>query len=378
VLRRRVPLAATAVALVAVLAACARTSPASSSSGPTTTASRAAVATADRPSGTRTASPQASAVTQPPRLRPATLHVTAAGDYGSTSATSGVLRAVAAAQPDLHLALGDLSYGSDGGEAAWCRFVTDRVGPRLPFELLSGNHESNGLNGRIDAFTGCLPNRLDGLVGRYGREWYVDEPAVQPLVRFVMVSPALTFADGTWSYARGTTHYAWTASAIRGARAAGIPWVVVGMHEPCLSLGRYGCTVGADLVDLFLAEHVDVVLTGHEHLYQRSKQLRLGPGCPGITPGRYVPACVSSAGSSLVAGAGTVFVTVGTGGIPLRDVSTSDAEAGYFAASSGANRAPTHGFADLAATPSTLRVGFIGTSGAGFADRVVLTRPAAP
>ncbi len=363
----------TALALVAALAACARTSAPAQQAGTTRPAGVGA-----RPAATATASPEAGEVTRPARQRPATLHVTAVGDYGSTSASSGVLRGIAAARPDLHLALGDLSYGSNGGEAAWCRFVTDHVGTRLPFELLSGNHESNGENGRIDAFTACLPNRLAGLTGRYGREWYVDEPAGHPLVRFVMISPALPFADGTWDYAKGTSHYAWTAAAIRGARAAGIPWVVVGMHEPCISVGRYGCTVGTDVVDLLLAERVDVVLTGHEHLYQRSKALRLGPGCPGITPGRYVPACVGASGNALEAGVGTVFVTVGTGRIPLREVSATDPEAGYFAATSGSNRVPTYGFADLEVTPATLRLGFTGTSGSGFADRVVLTRTPSP
>ena len=73
----------------------------------------------------------------------------------------------------------------------------------VPFELVSGNHESDGENGDIDRFTDACPNRLPGLMGTYGRQWYVDRPAEHPLVRVVMISPALDFGHGTWSYDEG-------------------------------------------------------------------------------------------------------------------------------------------------------------------------------
>ena len=102
-----------------------------------------------------------------------------------------------------------------------------RVGAGYPFELVAGNHESNGQNGNINDFSACLPNQLPGVVGTYGRQWYVDVPAEDPLVRYVMISPGLTFPDGTWSYAAGSPRYNWTAAAIDGARTRRIPWVVV-------------------------------------------------------------------------------------------------------------------------------------------------------
>ncbi|MDQ4038649.1 MAG: hypothetical protein M3313_09965 [Actinomycetota bacterium] len=85
----------------------------------------------------------------------------------------------------------------------------------------------------------CLANQLPGLVGTYGRQAYVDVPQAAPLVRFVMISPTLTFPDGTWSYEPATRRYDWMVDAIDGARAAGVPWVVVAMHKPCLSRGQY-------------------------------------------------------------------------------------------------------------------------------------------
>ena len=205
-------------------------------------------------------------------------------------------------------------------------------------------------------------------MGTYGRQWYADRPAEHPLVRVVMISPALDFGDGTWSYDEGTARHSWLRAAVTGARAAGIAWVVVGMHKPCLSLGRYVCDPGPDVVDLLLETGVDLVVTGHEHLYQRTRPLALGPGCPGIRPGRFTAACVASDG------AGTTFVTVGTGGHELRVVNGSDSERRYFAASSGRNEEPSFGSLDVQVTAHRLSARFVPVDGGTFTDRLVLTR----
>ncbi len=289
------------------------------------------------------------------------------GDIGSTDASDAVLRSIAGRDDDFTLAVGDLSYGDDGEEKAWCRFVTERVGATHPFELVSGNHESDGANGDIDRFVRCLPNRLPGLVGTYGRQWYVDQPATNPLVRVVMISPALDFGHGSWSYDDGTTHQAWLKEAVTGARAAGIPWVVVGMHKPCLSVGNYECDPGRDVVDLLLDTGVDLVVTGHEHLYQRTKPLALGAGCRSVRPGRFTPECVATTG-------GTTFVTVGTGGTGLRDVHGSDSERRYFAALSGKDRDPSYGSLDVQVSADRLTATFVPVAGGRFTDRLVLTR----
>ncbi|MFL6170168.1 MAG: metallophosphoesterase, partial [Ornithinibacter sp.] len=273
----------------------------------------------------------------------ASVRFSALGDINSTDASDAVLRSIGERHDDFTLALGDLSYGDDGAEDAWCRFVTTRVGADHPFELVSGNHESNGENGNIERFARCLPNRLPRLVGTYGRQWYVDQPASHPLVRVVMISPALDFGHGEWSYATGTPHSDWLRAAVTGARAAGIPWVVVGMHKPCLSVGNYECDPGADVVDLLLDTGVDLVLTGHEHLYQRTRPLGLGAACRTMRPGRFDPGGVATRG-------GTTFVTVGTGGTPLRDVHEADSERRYFAGLSGADLDPSYGSLDVRVT----------------------------
>lgn len=294
---------------------------------------------------------------------PGELHVTAAGDYSSSAAAAGVISRVGTIAPDLHLALGDLTYGATGAEQAWCDFVTSRTGAGFPFELISGNHESNGLNGNINDIAACLPNQLPGAVGSYGRQYYVDVPQQNPLVRFVMIAPGIPFSDGTWDFSVGSPRYNWTAAAIDGARAASIPWVVAGMHTPCLSVGQYGCTAGAPLTNLLVSKKVDLVLNGHEHLYQRTKQLATSANCSGLVPDVYNPACVADVDNSLGKGAGTVFTTVGTGGVDLRDVNAADSEAPYFAASSGLNSNPSNGLLDLKFTATSMTAGFVATSG---------------
>ena len=292
------------------------------------------------------------------------LHVTAAGDYSARPAAAAVLARIGAIKPDLHFALGDLSYGVHGSEQSWCDLVTSNTGTSLPFELVSGNHESNGLNGNIDDFAACLPNRLPGLVGTYGRQYYADVPLQEPLARFIMVSPGIPFADGPRDYTPGSPNYEWTAAAIDDARTAGIPWVVVGMHTPCLSMGVYDCPAGTAITTMMLTKKVDLVLNAHEHLYQRSKQLSVGPGCPGIQPGIFTADCVNDGDNTLEKGSGTVFATVGTGGTDLRDINAGDPEAAYFAAYSGRNASPSHGLLDLRLTETSLTARFIATSGA--------------
>ena len=356
--RTAVPVLAVLAVLLAAVAACS--SP--DAGPPSVPASPTAAGTVTPPSATASATPSPPSPPDEPSVRFSVL-----GDIGSSDATDAVLRSIAGRRDDFSLAVGDLSYGRNGAEDTWCRFVTDRVGSAYPFELLAGNHESDGPNGDIDRFADCLPNRLPGLVGSYGRQWYADQPATNPLVRVVMISPALDFGHGSWSYDDGTTHQQWLRSAVDGAHAAGIAWVVVGMHKPCLSLGRYACDPGIELVDALLDTGVDLVLTGHEHLYQRTQPLALGPGCPRVRPDRYVAACLAADRP------GTTFVTVGTGGHELRAVDASDPERSYFAAFSAENRQPSYGSLDVQVTGDRLTATFVPVAGGTFTDRVTLT-----
>ena len=301
----------------------------------------------------------------------------AAGDFGANSNTSAVLKAVAGAGTDFFVALGDLSYSQVTPESAWCDFVKSRVGTTYPFELISGNHENTGQDGAIANFAACLPDRLGGLTGTYAKEYYYDYPASAPLARMINISPNLAFpGESTYQYTVGSAHYNWLVNAIDSARSAGIPWVIVTNHENCIkagsAAGSTNCEIGADLQKLFVDKRVDLVLQGHTHTYQRSKQLALGPACSTVINTAYDADCVVNDGSSgtYAKGAGMVLVISGTGGESTGSVSTSDPDAQYFAKLSGSN----YGFMKFQVTATQLTARFVPATGT-FTDSFTIGVP---
>jgi calcineurin-like phosphoesterase family protein len=304
-----------------------------------------------------------------------------AGDLGANSNTSGVLNAVAASGSQIFFPLGDLSYSQVTPESAWCDFVHQRLGANYPVEVVAGNHDDNdGPDGFIGNFAACLPDKI-GVQSSYGEEYYADYPAGAPLVRFIMISPGLDLnANGTnWSYAQGTSHYNWTANAIDSARAAGIPWVVVGMHEYCLSLVNHSCFVSDDLMNLLISKKVDLYLQAHDHAYSRSKQLAYGPGCSLVSSTSFNPACVADANpaSNYTAGNGTVIATVGSGGRSINSQDPTLAWAPYFQTFMGSNNNATYGFLQVTVSATQMSAQFVRGSGGSYTDSFSMTQSGA-
>jgi hypothetical protein len=135
------------------------------------------------------------------------------------------------------------------------------------------------------------------------------------------------------------------------------------MHFPCLTAGNYQCATGTALMNLLVSEHVDLVLNGHEHSYQRSKQLALDPtACPSIAGIGYTPGCVADDGIDGVypKGAGTVDVIAGTFGRGLYNVNKTDPEGPYFAKLDGTS----NGFMQYTLDASQLTATFVASGGA--------------
>ncbi|HJZ05067.1 hypothetical protein A2634_04620 [Candidatus Amesbacteria bacterium RIFCSPHIGHO2_01_FULL_48_32] len=299
---------------------------------------------------------------------------TAISDYQSTSDTSAVLAKISQAGADFHLATGDFSYGTLSPESAWCDYVKSFVGSTYPFELLSGNHDSDGGEANIDAFAACLPDRIGGLVGEYGKEYYFD---YQNLARFILFSPDLTFAGDYYDYSSGTSHFDWLSNAIDSARNQNIPWIIVAMHKPCLNAENSVCLIGPDLENLLISKKVDLVLQAHNHNYQRSKQLINGTtSCPSVTPGSYNSDCVNQTGftDAYAKGSGPVFVIAGTGGRNLSNINFSDPEISYFTRLMGANLYPTFGFLKFDVSDTAISGQFVGVgSPPAFSDAFSIT-----
>lgn len=309
----------------------------------------------------------ASTATRGP-AQPATVTFAAAGDHAAGAATTASLRALATAGAAFYLALGDLSYGSTGSEQSWCDLVKSHVGSSFAFELVSGNHEDDARpNGFIDNFAACLPDRMNAH-GRYGAEYYFD---VGPLLRVIVIAPNLRVGGVSYEYVQGNSRYAWLAQRIDEARAAAIPWVIVGMHKVCITLGEKSCEIGADLMNLLISKRVDLVLQGHDHTYQRSKQLTCA------SRGSFMSACVVDDGSddTYTKGAGTVFVVAGAFGNTFYPIDTLDPEVGYFARWMGSNANPTYGFVKYTVTPTRISAQYVRTSGGTFTDSFGIVAP---
>ena len=175
----------------------------------------------------------------------------------------------------------------------------------------------------------------------------------------------MPFSDGAWDYSAGKRPVQLDGSRNRRRPCQqSIPWVgSVACTRPASPSGMYDCVAGPALTNLLLSKKVDLVLNGHEHHYQRSKQLATAAGCTGLQPNAYNPSCVRDPDNALDKDAGAVFATVGTGGRPLRNVNAADAEAPYFAAYSGLNSNPSHGLLDLQFTSTSMNAAFVATNG---------------
>ncbi|HEY5520684.1 MAG TPA: metallophosphoesterase [Candidatus Limnocylindrales bacterium] len=265
------------------------------------------------------------AAARPARADDPSFSFTVAGDYASSPRTDTVLNGIKMAAPNFNIAVGDFSYSSTSSEQAWCDYVRSKVGNDLPFELISGNHEDDPAgDGKIDNFAACLPDKIGNITGTYAKEYYFDYAG---LARFILISPNLKLDGQYYDYVEGNPHYDWLSAAIDDAHSSGIKWVIVVNHENCISMGVKACETGPDLLNLLLSKRVDLMLQGHDHDYQRSKQLALGTGCSAIVPDSYNPSCVANDGSTntYVRGAGSVLTIVGTGGTGYDDVDPGDA-----------------------------------------------------
>jgi hypothetical protein len=90
------------------------------------------------------------------------VHFTAQGAIGVRKDCRRVLDTIAELRPQFNLALGDFTYRA-GVEQQFCDMLKGRLGQDFPYEILAGNHDSDGKDGQLAKFVECLPNKLPGL-----------------------------------------------------------------------------------------------------------------------------------------------------------------------------------------------------------------------
>jgi hypothetical protein len=289
----------------------------------------------------------------------------AAGDHGATSYTTEFLRRLDRSAARFYLALGDLDYDQTPTDRAWCRYVKrhlPRKGDRFPFEVEVGNHEEDGgPDGRIRHFTRCLPDRMDSN-GTYGAQYAFTFPRRNPFAKVITIAPNLRVDGHTYRYTSGTAGRRWLVRQIDSARDRGIRWVIVGGHYPCLTTGvTHGCDSGTAVLNLLVRKRVDLMLFGHNHVYERSKQLRLGRTCPRLSPRRVDRGCIRDSGADgrYVKGRGTVQITAGAVAGREQGLDRGDPSEPYFTVLDGRST----GYVEYTVTPRSLAGRFVNTSG---------------
>jgi len=296
----------------------------------------------------------------------------AAGDFQSLTSGTGFnnLNMLQSLNPEFFLGLGDFSYDPSVTGDVWCGQFKSQYNN---IEIFPGDHDTGGhASGFPEThdyrkyLNGCPVTLNVGLTcgpvaGHcYGKEYFFDYPAVNPIARFILTSPKIynitgvcnnvtapngcssqtgqpcTDQYGCWQYSQNDAHYNWVASAIDNARSSGIKWVIVGTHKLCISASDATCSMGIAFFNMLVSKKVDLIIQAHDNAYERSKQIALGLStCSSInTDGNgyavYNSGCVVDDGSRgyYTAGAGTVVMVQGAWTSDLYKVNDTSANGG--------------------------------------------------
>ncbi|WP_223634931.1 metallophosphoesterase [Corallococcus sp. EGB] len=274
-------------------------------------------------------------------------HFAAVGDFGTGgSDQKKVAAAMLADKPELFVALGDNAYSS-GTEAEFQNNLFTPMAALLsqvPMFAAPGNHEyvTNEAQPYLDNL--YLPtNNAEGSERYYSFDW--------GHVHFVSLDS--NCAVGLASASK-CTPAAQKAFVEKDLAATTQPWKIVFFHHPPWSSGEHGSqlTMRRQFGPLFEKYGVDLVLTGHDHDYERSKPM-LGDAEAGKNE------------------KGIPYLVVGGGGATLRTF---------------ANARPSwsvirddvaHGFLDVNVVEGTLTAKLVKTDG-GILDTFTLSKTLPP
>ncbi|MFY0564020.1 metallophosphoesterase [Archangium lansingense] len=270
------------------------------------------------------------------------VHFTAMGDFGTggTNQTKVLQQLTPARAGEFLLTLGDNAYSS-GTEA---EFQSNMFKPmaallrEVPLFPTPGNHEyvTNAAKPYLDNF--YLPANNPAKSERYySFDWGP--------VHFVSLDSncrSFTIADCTTALQK-----AWLTQDLA---ATSRPWKVVFFHHPPWSSGEHlsSTAMRRDYSPIFEQYGVDLVLTGHDHNYERSKPMKGDVVAPAGTRG--IP-----------------YIVVGSGGATLRPFPGSQPSWSAFRDNTNM------GYLDVVVDGGTLTAKFLNTSGA-VRDTLTLTK----
>lgn len=264
--------------------------------------------------------------------RPERFVFTAFGDQGLGRAARAVTRRIAAlpgGPPAFHLHAGDICYAEESGHGleddsvydarVWDRFLRqiDPVASRIPWMPAMGNHDMeawyspDGYGGQRARWT--LPdNGFDPREAPSSYSFVYGNVAVVALdandVSYEI--PAnLGFTDGA--------QVRWLDRRLKELRKTpGVDFVVVFFHHCAYSTSTHASDGGVreHFTPLFDTHRVDLVVNGHNHVYERTDALRAGALTRPLPVG----------GSVDTERHGAVYVTAGGGGRKLYGFSAPD------------------------------------------------------
>lgn len=261
--------------------------------------------------------------TAPGKSRSSGFTFTAFGDHGVSREAAAVTNQVRGFNPAFHLHAGDISYADPIGSGritssydprVWDAYFTqiENVAGSIPWQVTTGNHD-------IEPWYGS--NGYDGQFARF------DFPAgKQTWYSFTYGNVAVISLDandisheyvGNTGYSGGA-QAAWLRERLATYRTAvDIDFIVVQFHYCAYCSSTDHASDGGvrtDWVPLFDQYSVDLVINGHNHLYERTDAL-IGGRVSKVLP---------IGGTAESAADGTVYVTVGTAGHGLSAFTAAD------------------------------------------------------
>jgi len=255
-----------------------------------------------------------------------------------------VVGEVEARQPLFHLLNGDLCYANVAGREqlrvqTWRSFWNNntRSARFRPWMPAAGNHENERLDGRpgLDPFKAYqtwfeLPN--SGSAPEFHGLWYTFRVGAVQVVS--INNDDVCYQNGGNTYIRGYSggaQKAWLARTLAAARSdEDVDWIVVCMHQVAMStaIPFNGSELGIreEWLPLFDQFGVDLIVSGHEHHYERSFAVRGQEG----QYRRPVPATHDV--DQIDTGKGTVHMILGGGGHDASSYNLNSVNDGAFEA----------------------------------------------
>ncbi|WP_224248336.1 discoidin domain-containing protein [Hyalangium gracile] len=273
------------------------------------------------------------------------IHFTAMGDFGTGgSSQARVLERLGQSNlaGELMVALGDNAYESGTEQDFQDHMFTPMAAllRRVPLFASPGNHEyvTNQAQPYLDNF--YLPANNPANTERYySFDWGP--------VHFVALDSSCAIGLASSDRCTLAAQKSWAAADLAATRQ---PWKVVFFHHPPWSSGAHGSQLlmRREFGPMFEQYGVDVVLTGHDHNYERSKPM-VGSG-------------VAPSGSR-----GVVYLVVGSGGASLRSFPIAQPSWTAYRNNTDA------GYLDVKVNGGTLVAQFLNASGA-IKDTFTLTK----